>query len=448
MSKKDSQQIRVATLGVTLIHPATNRVEMFSRNTLLDYEALILDVDGVVKEMTGNMPSYASTGRVERQEADAIEYYLEERRKQITEIQKLGRPVIAFCSSTHTILVNSARPDINIGSYLPGAGPAFHSSAGENVVFQGPEPYKTFAQKLDDLFCYAAILEPCPGKPLFFLKGTKKALGAVVEQSGKWTLLSPKLKPTPRTIISQNLTHPHRFVEAALELFRTRTVSGTEFAPPAWQSSYILQPERPLLDRRNAERQALQQAQQKLSATEANLKALDELKRAFTSNGDVLVDIVANLLRSLGLTVEPGPEVKDDLIARGHGHVFVIEVKGRDKTGSGEKDARQLDSWVSRYAHEHDQEKEPKGLLIVNGYKDLPLDQRMEPTFPHAMLDYVQRKQQCAITGTQLLCLALEAQQQRNEAAIVGELGATTGIFPRYQGNDWSKQIAAPPKEK
>jgi hypothetical protein len=439
-------RVRVATLGIALGHPVAVQVPAFSDTTLLDFEAVIIDADGVIEELTSQIASYQENGVVSTAESHMLTFYLRKRKKQLDEFLELGRPLIAFCSTVHTIPTGSnVDPKIDVGSYLPGTGRNFYTSAGENIVFEGPQPYKAFADRVTGVLRFRAIMDPSPGTPLFYLKGTKKVLGAIITEPKRWILLSPHLKPNPEVISPGQHSHGHRFVEAALALFKDRPVAGTDFVPPAWQGAVVLSSERPLLDRRDAERKALLEAEQALLETEKALKAIDESKRAFTSKGDVLMDTVAGLLRMLGLVVEPGPEVKDDLIAKGYGLIFVVEVKGRDKTGAAEKDARQLESWVSRYAHEHDSEAEPKGLLVINGYKDLPPQERKEPTFPHAMLDYVQRKNQCAITGMQLLCLALEAQEKGNQAAIAQELASTVGIFPRYGGNDWKGRIEVTP---
>lgn len=44
----------------------------------------------------------------------------------------------------------------------------------------------------------------------------------------------------------------------------------------------------------------------------------------------------------------------------------------------------------------------------------------------------------------QLLCLGIEAQQNKNQTDIARELADTVGVFARYDGNDWQALVSAP----
>ena len=52
--------------------------------------------------------------------------------------------------------------------------------------------------------------------------------------------------------------------------------------------------------------------------------------------------------------------------------------------------------------------REPKSLLIVNGYYELPLEERKEDVFPNQMLKYANKKEQCLLTTYQLLKLFID----------------------------------------
>src|SRR5258706_15126620 len=103
--------MRIATLGITLSHSAATRVTGFSDTTLLDFDAVIVDSDGLIHEMTASMAGYKATGRVEANDAQGITFLLGERKRQLNEFLELGRPVIAFCSSISAILVKRPAAD-------------------------------------------------------------------------------------------------------------------------------------------------------------------------------------------------------------------------------------------------------------------------------------------------------------------------------------------------
>ncbi len=52
----------------------------------------------------------------------------------------------------------------------------------------------------------------------------------------------------------------------------------------------------------------------------------------------------------------------------------------------------------------------PKGVLIVNAYREISPSERTEAPFPHQMLSYSHVRKHCLITTTQLLSIFLEIQ--------------------------------------
>lgn len=86
----------------------------------------------------------------------------------------------------------------------------------------------------------------------------------------------------------------------------------------------------------------------------------------------------------------------------------VVEIKG--VTGSAaEKHAAKLEKWVSTYYEEN--EVKPKGILVVNTYRDQPLIDRPEVSFPHQMLKFCSQREHCLLTSTQLLSLYLDVKK-------------------------------------
>lgn len=141
-------------------------------------------------------------------------------------------------------------------------------------------------------------------------------------------------------------------------------------------------------------------------------------------------------LEKLGFRVDAGPDGQDDLVAKYGEKYAVIEVKGRDQASAGEKDAAQLEKWNSRFYEE--QGKEPKSILVVNAYRQLPLDKRAGEVFPNQMLKYCERKGQCLISGLQLLCLVHSANSEAERQAAAESLFGTTGI-PNLEGRIGAK---------
>ena len=82
-------------------------------------------------------------------------------------------------------------------------------------------------------------------------------------------------------------------------------------------------------------------------------------------------------------------------------------------------------------------------LLIVNGFCDTPLLERIEDVFPNQMLKYCEARNHVLVTTTQLLCLYIET---RNDLSCLDEringLLSTVGIYQPYQNiTDFIKPI-------
>ena len=93
---------------------------------------------------------------------------------------------------------------------------------------------------------------------------------------------------------------------------------------------------------------------------------------------------------------------RSDKIAK-YGEVAIVaEIKGVTKSAA-EKHAAQLEKWVAQYFEEN--EVSPKGMLIVNGFCDMPLNERLEDVFPQQMLKYCGYTTVCGdVHGNQPFC--------------------------------------------
>jgi hypothetical protein len=94
-----------------------------------------------------------------------------------------------------------------------------------------------------------------------------------------------------------------------------------------------------------------------------------------------------------------------------------IEVKGRDTGSAGEKHAAQLEKWVM--GHFEKTGEHAKGLLVVNGFKDVELLARTEPVFPAQMIPFSTSRGHALISGVQLLCCPWRLDRTRNRSSML-----------------------------
>jgi len=118
----------------------------------------------------------------------------------------------------------------------------------------------------------------------------------------------------------------------------------------------------------------------------------------------------------------------------------IVEVKGVTKS-AGEKNAAQLEKWLSTYLA--DNEIKAKGILLVNAFRELPLDNRTQDAFPSQMIPYSTQRNQCLVTTLQLSSLLLYCRQNPQEKDnVIQDLIGTVGVYEKF--NNWQQYIDHP----
>jgi len=86
--------------------------------------------------------------------------------------------------------------------------------------------------------------------------------------------------------------------------------------------------------------------------------------------------------------------------------------------------------------------EEPKGLLVVNSYRDTPLEERGgKNPWPGETIKICERQGHCVMTGLQLLGLYLDAMADATKREpLIEQMFRTEGLFEGYE--DWSQFLA------
>jgi hypothetical protein len=135
----------------------------------------------------------------------------------------------------------------------------------------------------------------------------------------------------------------------------------------------------------------------------------------------------------LGVSVDLRDESREDLVLHWKGKVAVAEVKGYSGSAR-ERDAIQLNKWVSIYHDAHG--IEPKGVLIVNAFRERPLRER-DAAFPNQMLAYSNKREFSLVTTLQLFLAELAADEDPKAVEeFVGQLFSEVGVVASF--TDWS----------
>jgi len=335
-------------------------------------------------------------------------------------------------------------------------------AAGTNMEFVGPAEFRDFWAAQRHLLSYQALIEGDFGTPVIQVKGTKRVVGSVVRTKAGGAII---LLPRPIFSASEEVT-PHEAededeveddeleseptgrkkaafdFQADLRSLIAAVQGGPSEALPTWSAKYVLQGEHDLRTKILRQEELIEAARSELTALQTEFDQLESRKRLFTGTGRALELEVRRVFEALGCRVEEPEPGRDDWLLMFPGDVpAVAEVKGVGKSGA-EKHAAQLEKWVSNYFETHG--ALPKGILVVNAWRELELGDRTDPAFPEQMLEYSKSRGHCLVTGTQLLGLLqeLEAQPERAEHWRKKFL-ETKGVLQGF--GDWKRIVAAPP---
>ncbi|MER5417814.1 hypothetical protein [Streptomyces virginiae] len=304
-----------------------------------------------------------------------------------------------------------------------------------------------------DRWWYRAILEDFPGDPLAVVAGTSKCVGSIQRnENGGILLLLPDLQG-PDYVDDESEVGDSGGEELSASLDglvdELGDAQGDDLGEDqasrelvAWVESLRLdvgEPAPPWLQRYKfsedveaaAEMARLEEERERVVGAIEDLKGVvevsDRWKRLLYASGDDLESQVMEAFRLLGFEAESGPEDRADILLRLNGRVAVVEVKGLNGSAA-EKNAAQLEKWISEEMLSG--AGKPKGILVVNAYRQIPPEGRKKPTFPHQMVTFCTPREHCLVSTSQLLSMARKVMDDPSLAPSIAEsLMGATGVL-------------------
>jgi hypothetical protein len=183
---------------------------------------------------------------------------------------------------------------------------------------------------------------------------------------------------------------------------------------PAWAQRYATKPLRDLNDKVVAQQHKVEKARTRLTKLQGQREELEARDQLYLGTGRALELQVRDVFELLGGKVsEPVPDRDDWRVSFPEGDA-VIEVKGVKKSAA-EKHAAQLEKWVAGAYEEKG--KMPKGILIVNTWREKSLAERTDEDFPPQMLPYSEGRGHCLLTGLQLFLIRADVEANSKRAA-------------------------------
>lgn len=267
-------------------------------------------------------------------------------------------------------------------------------------------------------------------KPLVTLKNTNYAIAAMPNEQ---TLFLPRLnvKGIGNYTSFFNDVIQHYFVSENKNNYL-----------PNWAFDFTNKDEAKLIEEYTELKTEKEKIEEIIEVKIVDIEKQYELKRLFTSTGVELENIVEYVFTNMGFEVLLSEENRHDLILKYNDKIVVSEIKG--VTGSAsEKNSTQLEKWVSIYHADYD--VQPKGILVINAFKDLPINKRIKHVFPDQMIPYAKSKNHCLISGLQLYGFYLAYLESNEKEKMIYELLSTTGVYSKY--NDYKEFLSFKEKE-
>lgn len=378
---------------------------------------------------------------------------LSRRKQEFLQFVEMGRALVVFMAPNVIVSVHTGEREtsgtgknrhvtkivesVDLLSALPVEG-EFFPGVGYEIAARDNE-FGRLLSKYSERWCYRAILEKYPGRPLAVVKGTDKVVSAVThnDRDGMVLMLPDFVDPEVEDVDAEeeNADGGSQVDEDIEDLLRwIKDLHSPSEELPRWVENFsfvedLLRAEEIRQLEKRRQQLLLEIDKKKLEQAES-----DDWKLLFTAQGATLEHQVALAFEVLGFEVERGEKGRTDLRIKWQGKKAVVEVKGVGKSAS-EKNAAQLEKWASEETISSGMP--PKGVLVVNAWKNLPPDERVQPAFPEQMLPFSVNRGHCLITGLQLLAMVRACKSDPSERdAICASIMETVGTVDGWDDLD------------
>lgn len=420
-----------------------------SRISLLDYDAVVINADHLLRGYTTSYDgTYQNKVRLSDFNSAQIVEDFNKIKGQIEELLKQGRNVFVLMGNNANCYIytgekqfsgtgrNARQTNIvrefDAYSFLP-INLNVTEVVGEQIDICCSSPYRDFFTNTRTCYYYASYFSVAEKSTILGkIKGTDKAVAAVIPYGSGKIVLLPKIYEEEE-YRTENIWKENgkKYLDSLFELNHRLNISDEEMDLPEWVNNIYILDEKARVRKQSTIENKIAKLQEELENERVAIQAVQKYKLLLTSSGSVLEEIVKQVLAEIGFNLLEAEKGRSDIVAKYGENAIVAEVKGVTKSAA-EKHAAQLEKWVAQYVEEN--EVLPKGILIVNGYCDIPLNDRSEEVFPQQMLKYCVTRGHVLLTSTQLLGLYIEiCKNPACKEERITELLSCVGKYERYR---------------
>ncbi|XRQ08904.1 hypothetical protein ACN3XK_72550 [Actinomadura welshii] len=288
---------------------------------------------------------------------------------------------------------------------------------GTRIELIGDGSIVNLLRKYKKYLGYEAVISKYPGSIIGRITGTDRVVSSIERRENEGHLI---LLPNVDLRLNEEVDEDEDpYVEEAPN-FQTdlleaigQLAGSTTQTRPAWMERYSTAQEKEIKAELVKQQRRIEAARKRLTKLQQKREAIEARDQLFLGSGRALELEVKKALEALGGQVtEPNPGRDDWKVSFPEGNA-VVEVKGVGKSAA-EKHAAQLEKWIAAELEETG--KAPKGILVVNAWRDLPLNERTQDAFPSQMLPYCESRGHCLVTGLQLFVILANLEADPSQA--------------------------------
>lgn len=426
--------MNILSINYSINHRSVRQIKFLSNSSLLDADVILWNIDQTFDEfqtelmytpdggaVLGLDKNYFNTleGDLEKRKTDFYEFFSHQRILilQTPIISKKTFPVRDF--NTDTI----EEREIDLLSLIGIGDLGIIKERGELVTLSENLILQNFSRNGRLVFKYEAKFKTAIGEPLLYINKTKYVVGQLIRgEYGDIVLLPPLLYD------NDEFTY-QTFVDGIRSLTERipARVRSTDVLLPDWVKKINLKGELSQRQKRTQLTEELENLHNKIGEQDSILKDFESLKILLCGSGEALESIAEKVFKELGFVILEKEVNRDDLIMTFGEEVAVVEIKGV-KGSASERNAAQLEKWVANHIDRRG--VIPKGLLLVNAFKDTPINERKERAFPDQMLKYSISREHCLLTGNDLLNLFMDFKEEKLSGEEIAKmLFDTVGVL-------------------
>jgi hypothetical protein len=448
--------MRILALDADVHGPGVDNDTFRSLKSILEYDVVFWDPSHFADSYTRDSwnPTYQGQPVLSPDESARLVADVLRRRKEIASFLEMGRVFVVFSTPPSIVhyatgesktsgtgrnakTINTVAPIDVAGSCIPVSYEA-SPGVGESIDPKD-DGFRAVWRADQSAWYYRAIFHKPAGTVIATVAGTDKAVASIFRGKGGGILL---MLPAIYPVIEDEDEEEDEGgdggedgkkdeVSSSILNWIVQLKGGKAAEQPVWLDRYRFSEDVDRSDRIRELDATLARVADEIETLKAAQAAADQWKLLFTASGNALEEQAKKALEVIGFSVQSGPPGRTDLKLEWDGRQAVAEVKGVGKSAT-EGNAAQLEKWISEERISGVQN--PKGILIVNGWRNMPLEDRNQETFPHQMRKFCEQREHCLLTGLQLLAMARTVEQDPGRSPeIARSIMETVGVMPGWQ---------------